>query len=753
MAAVQEKIASPSAMQMEVNPKVMPQVQAPAHYAARPQVQIAQQSPLTAQMRTYGRIANGGHAPREKPGLQLKGKGIPLKLSEDSNVLQARWIAGQTRLRWDTLLEGIQWYYVPGAEPKMHYAIEDEKAVAHDKLAGYQQYEGIKKTRAEWLALSGGVDVHALLDASIIEAPVIAASPTVASTASSSAAASTASSSAAVSAAAAAASSSASTVSTATAIHGSSGAAVAEEKDVKDINWVFQAATVAEFVARQTFFQKKLTHLGGLRSVGYEFEFGSFTAGRGIAHVDDEIKTSHQVLALSSIAGNFFNLPWRLETDAYNTLELVSPPFLFTADDKEGIIAWEGKMEIEAKAIADGFGTREIDEKESKKYVATQILSEGISNFGPRGLGQNWRIETGCGNLGVIKKNKQGDHTVYSQRNIAMTATEVGDELVTRMRRQDPTFEGDAKSQVISGRAVQVVNSMEPVGVLGQIARILLDAGPDSEKVLTPPIAVFSRYCSNALSIPSMMWRQDHKERWDSKPTDIKEALFVWVKTDGMNILSDLLQDPTARTTFLARFTPAAEQQILAIFETIGQFYLQELEQRNGRQNRQIEDSKAQQLAQLTASIAARRAAAASASTAAAASSSAVTTSSSSSATTTTSASSATAPPMDAKATMEALTAIRAQAAAQQQSLAKRYGENQALMRAYIQKMKDEVTAFIGRVRNVATHVQTSPQSTTREFLEEKYGTGMGVRKGTYLDSIASSRGRMYVTEIRETKH
>ncbi|MNS48582.1 hypothetical protein D3C72_811620 [compost metagenome] len=60
-----------------------------------------------------------------------------------------------------------------------------------------------------------------------------------------------------------------------------------------------------------------------------------------------------------------------------------------------------------------------------------------------------------------------------------------------------------------------------------------------------------------------------------------------------------------------------------------------------------------------------------------------------------------------------------------------------------------DVEAFIQRALQVDKHVEAHPKSTTSEFLSETFGTGEGVRKGTYIKGIPTSKGPMYVTELR----
>lgn len=84
------------------------------------------------------------------------------------------------------------------------------------------------------------------------------------------------------------------------------------------------ATTYGDFIGAQVAIQgEQLSGVGPYTTVGFEHEFcGHSGPLEGISHV---------TVALSAERMPYTGLPFRLDTDAGNALELVSPPFLFTA--------------------------------------------------------------------------------------------------------------------------------------------------------------------------------------------------------------------------------------------------------------------------------------------------------------------------------------------------------------------------------------------------------------------------------------
>ena len=232
-----------------------------------------------------------------------------------------------------------------------------------------------------------------------------------------------------------------------------------------------------------------------------------------------------------------------------------------------------------------------------------------------------------------------------------------------------------------------------------------------TSEAVNKAIAIFARYCSNATAIPSMRMRQKTRQRHDTMPTTIKESLGVWIKTDALNLLKPILSNPADNDNFKAALT-AAKDNILIYFNTFEQRTIQNV----------------------------------------------------------------TPPPTFApvsnKITLlnaikhlmnesSPLTGLALREAAQKymaeyNNNIGNAGPDPALLKVQWMKefnvaMLKEVEEFINRALLVAAHEEADPDptSTTKRFLEEQYGDGKGVRKGTYIKGIPTSKGTMYVTEIR----
>jgi|GEM_PF-2383863 len=87
------------------------------------------------------------------------------------NTVQLKWIKdGEKPLRWDGVLDGIQWYQLIAGEDanKMYYVIIDPKKIKPSMLESYEHYQKTPMPREFWEQNSVFGDIYNDLDASII---------------------------------------------------------------------------------------------------------------------------------------------------------------------------------------------------------------------------------------------------------------------------------------------------------------------------------------------------------------------------------------------------------------------------------------------------------------------------------------------------------------------------------------------------------------------------------------------------------
>lgn len=141
------------------------------------------------------------------------------------------------------------------------------------------------------------------------------------------------------------------------------------------------------------------------RSIGLEYEFATFNGGD---------LSSHEILAKSEILSNLFNLPFILETDSGNELELGTPPLLVEdINGKPNVISINRIHNIFKNVL-------QIIRDDHKDKLINTIPLENY------GLGGNWTWEEKSDVLSMTDRNKHldSDKMIYSQLNISLTPEE-----------------------------------------------------------------------------------------------------------------------------------------------------------------------------------------------------------------------------------------------------------------------------------------------------------------------------------------
>lgn len=445
------------------------------------------------------------------------------------------------------------------------------------------------------------------------------------------------------------------------------------------IKEVMEETDLKNFIAKQKEFQKDAGSMDNLRSAGFEYEFASFTKG-GEAYTEQEIIPSHQTMATAPMPENKFGLGWNLESDSLNTLEMVTPPLLFSGDTAGS---------AKSKSVYEQLkGTLAGIPKSVTIPAYTTKLAE-------RGIGDAWTTVTDYQTYQVIDKQKSGSG-IYGQENVSLTPQEIGDMLTVR-------FNEIMSSGIDPGYSPPTSSAL---AVKEMFTKVLPE---DKTGNLTWGASIFARYISNVTAIPSMHCRQVTGERFDTAPTEVKETLDIWIKTDALNLLEKILKDGE-RELFL-KSVAKLQGELLGYFKALaGKIITMKETEIQFKQNLMEASLKETRPQRVMARVASDKS--------------------------------------DKPETQKKIAALKTIQEEDKKAVAA-LAEILPVLAQGCELMKQETEAFIGRVLALDSHKESLPTSDTSEFLEEKYGSGEGVRKGTYLPGIPTGKESMYVTEIR----
>lgn len=445
------------------------------------------------------------------------------------------------------------------------------------------------------------------------------------------------------------------------------------------IKEVMEETDLKNFIAKQKEFQKDAVSMDNLRSAGFEYEFASFTKS-GEKYTEQEIIPSHQTMATAPMPENKFELDWNLESDSLNTLEMVTPPLLFSGD-KAGTAKSKSVYE-QLKGTLAGI----------PKSVTIPAYTTKLAE---RGIGDAWTTVTDYQTYQVIDKQKSGAG-VYGQENISLTPQEIGDMLTVRFNEiMRPGIDPGYSPPTSSALAVKKM-----------FTNVLPE---DKTGNLTRGASVFARYISNVTAIPSMHCRQVTGKRFDTAPTDVKETLDIWIKTDALNLLEKILKDGE-RACFLETVVKL-QGELMGYFTSLAGKIITMAETSIKLKQDSMEASlKETRVQRVMVRVASDKS--------------------------------------DKPENQKKIAALKTIQEEDKKTVAA-LAEILPVLAQGCDLMKLETKAFIDRVLALNSHEESLPTSKTSEFLEEKYGSGGGVRKGTYLPRIPTGKEDMYITEIR----
>lgn len=94
-----------------------------------------------------------------------------VKINNSSLPIQAKWVQdSDTELKWNGLLDGVQWFEITGGEQKglMYYVVIEPEKIKPGMLESYMQQQNTPMPRDYWASGSVFGDIYKDLDAAVI---------------------------------------------------------------------------------------------------------------------------------------------------------------------------------------------------------------------------------------------------------------------------------------------------------------------------------------------------------------------------------------------------------------------------------------------------------------------------------------------------------------------------------------------------------------------------------------------------------
>lgn len=481
--------------------------------------------------------------------------------------------------------------------------------------------------------------------------------------------------------------------------------------------------SAAEFATAQRAYQVMLLDVFKLspgdvmnvhRSAGFEYEFGRFVdPARPQITIEPELLRSHVTMAVSPPWSPLFGgraACFRLETDSYNSLELVTPPFvILICGETGGHYAAMHQLYSTTTLGLGGLMQEARPEKKSESSSSddgpsgsTDVIGVPISKQLPllaKLLGTPewmWEGETPTETfLFTFQSSKHGSKA-YGQANLSMTP----EEILTAAALMPSWNEEQDNLGLSSAKQAKSV----PTTVSENIAQLMFSAAGFGKDIkLDGAIQLYARSASNLVGLPSIRYRQASGLRPEegNLATSIKETLLLWVKDFPHAILGDALCGTEQAGPFI--------EALLATRDKAWELIATALEQ--NVQVLALESTKK----------------------------------------------------VKAMASMDRVKPLLLQLPPNERLPAKRrYDEGthpeqeplQTGAKAAAMALDLALTEYRNMVDLVASTLKGAPyeKKHTKEEGTEQFGDGYGVRKDTYLDRAPGER-RLRVAEVRDTSH
>lgn len=282
--------------------------------------------------------------------------------------------------------------------------------------------------------------------------------------------------------------------------------------------------SLQEIIANQQKYQNWLIHelkgntkviMNCHRSIGFEFEFATYQA--------EKTFLSHVLISKSKPFSNLFKLPFMLETDIYNELEIGMPPFLISTLDnrirKDAIYRIWMRMKKAMSLI-----NIEMQGKKVEDLIAT-LQSQKLGDF--------WTGNLTGEHISIAKRKKHWEKQdqIYSQLNISLKASEIASFI--------------EKHGIRSYKSERYEYFKETYSKLFNL--FLKDLKNQQEKIA---VIHLCKGLSHLLAIPSLLLLKESPESMQNDRgvySSVKEIFGVWVKDSVVNLVDSSAKDSEAR--------------------------------------------------------------------------------------------------------------------------------------------------------------------------------------------------------------
>lgn len=257
------------------------------------------------------------------------------------------------------------------------------------------------------------------------------------------------------------------------------------------------------------------------RSFGLEYEFATWeliNQGNAVP--------SHTEVGESDPLSELFDVPFILETDAQEELEVVAPPLL-AGDATGGVnkVFMKGAHELLMACLKD---FREEHENEMVAYLP----------FEDEGLGKNWSWEQDAQQIQIASERKKWatkpDQIGY-QLNVALTPEEIAAEIA---RVQEQALSDDHGKLYKKIRQRFLTNNA------------YTSLGGGRQTAVRPALLILAKGLSNSIAIPTLTLVAETKSPWPRGDLHsyVKDLHGLWIKDSVPNAtVSAVLGKPQAR--------------------------------------------------------------------------------------------------------------------------------------------------------------------------------------------------------------
>ncbi len=294
---------------------------------------------------------------------------------------------------------------------------------------------------------------------------------------------------------------------------------LASQDNSKNIDAILEAQKAwQDFLSKEGFAMKDIMTFH--RSFGLEYEFATWEK----THVKNPDVPSHTEIAKSEDFSALFDIPFIIETDAEEELEMVCPPLL--AGDVGGAVNTTFIKAVHQKLITCFSDLREND----KGTVVSALPLED------QGIGSSWKFKDEASKIKIAKVRKKWagkkDEIAY-QLNLTMKPEEIAAEIE---KVKDSALSNDHGTLYKKIRD-RFFNSKKYKGL-----------GSTEKKAVNPAILLMSKGISNSIAIPTLSLVAELKLPWPrgDMHSYVKDLHALWVKDSVPNVtLSATKGDPT----------------------------------------------------------------------------------------------------------------------------------------------------------------------------------------------------------------